>query len=222
MLERWKPRAVLRRFPFCHIRRGGRVPTKPPRPKLLWKFSFSCFRRTSLEILKFEPIENLFRHSTTGIAYGFRAGRRAAACGRRMTHRGAYPPLFFRGELEDVIHQELGLILIIALERRRRRTREDPVIVLALEQTGRHGGARADGLWVNDPAFHPIGFQTPAGLQEVGGGGGTVVSRIAGSVAFQAGRCGAAEEAPRHFGFLGGQHGDLFRYVGEGLARQGW
>ena len=28
----------------------------------------------------------------------------------------SYGALFFRGELEDVIHQELGLILIIALE----------------------------------------------------------------------------------------------------------
>ena len=52
----------------------------------------------------------------TSIARGFRSGRRAAGCGSRMTHRGADPPLFFRGELEDVIHQELGLILIIALE----------------------------------------------------------------------------------------------------------
>jgi len=52
----------------------------------------------------------------TSIAGGFRAGRRAAGCGPRMTHRGTDAPLFFRGELEDVIHQELGLILIIALE----------------------------------------------------------------------------------------------------------
>src|SRR5258708_5922222 len=140
------------------MRGGGRAPKKPPSPKPPWKFSFSCFRRTSLEILKFETIENLFRHTATAIACGFRAGRRTAGCCPRTTHRGADPPLFFRGEPEDVIHQELGLILIIALERRRRRTREDPVIVLALEQTGRHGGARADGLGVNDPAFHPIGF----------------------------------------------------------------
>jgi len=37
-------------------------------------------------------------------------------------------------------------------------------------------------------------------LQEVRSGGDAVVSRIAGGVAFQAGRGGAAEEAPRHFG----------------------
>jgi len=58
-------------------------------------------------------------------------------------------------------------------------------------------------------------------LQEVGGGGGAVVSRIAGGMAFQAGRGGAAEEAPRHFGFLCGQNGNLFWNIGEGLARKG-
>src|SRR6266571_2397849 len=36
----------------------------------------------------------------------------------------------------------------------------------------------------------------------------------------QAGRRRATEEAARHFGFLGGQHGNLFRNIREGLARQ--
>src|SRR5207244_1976106 len=102
-----------------------------------------------------------------GIASCFHRGRSVAARDTRAAHRGPDPPLFFRGELEDVIHQQLGLIFIIALERGRRRTRKDPVIVLPLEQTGRHGGAWADGLWVDDPALHPIGFQAATGLQEV-------------------------------------------------------
>src|SRR5256885_7680237 len=44
---------------------------------------------------------------------------------------------------------------------------------------------------------------------------------FAGGMAFQAGRGGAAEEAPRHFGFLCGQNGNLFWNIGEGLARKG-
>jgi len=76
------------------------------------------------------------------------------------------------------------------------------MIVLPLKQAGRHGRAGADGLRVNHPALHPIGFQAAAGLQEIGSGGDAIMSGIAGGVALEAGRGGAAEETARHLGFL--------------------
>src|SRR5439155_11141599 len=72
----------------------------------------------------------------------------------------------------------------------------------------------------DNPALHPIGFQAAAGLQEVGSSGSAVVSWIARSMTLQAGCRRAAEEAPRHLRFFRGQQRNLFRYVGEGLARQ--
>src|SRR5260370_29399954 len=112
------------------------------------------------------------------IAGGFCAGRWGAACRARTAHRGAYSTLLFRCELEDVIDQQFCLILVVAVERRRRRTGKHPVAVLALEETGRHGCARADGLRVEHPALHPIGLQAAAGLEEVRSGGEAIVSRI--------------------------------------------
>jgi len=50
------------------------------------------------------------------------------------------------------------------------------------------------------------GFRRPRACQEVGGGGSAAVSRIAVCVTLQAGRCRAAEQAPRHLCFLRGQH----------------
>jgi len=41
-------------------------------------------------------------------------------------------------------------------------------IIFALEKAGRHGGAGADGLRIDDPALDPIGLEAPLGLQEVG------------------------------------------------------
>src|SRR5437899_6879397 len=167
-----------------------------------------------------KPNENLFRRTAAGIARGFRAGRRAAGCGTGTAHGGTYSALLFRRELQDVVDQQFCLILVIAFERWRSRTGEDPVAVFAFEQTRRHGSARADGLRVDDPAFHPVGLQAAAGLQEIWGGGEAIVSWVAGGVTFQAGRGGTAEETARHFGFLGGEDGNLLRDVREGLARQ--
>src|SRR2546427_603565 len=83
-------------------------------------------------------------------------GGAGAGCGARTTHGSADSVLLFRRELENVIHQKFRLILVVAAERSGRRTGENPVAVFALEEAGRHGGARADGLRVDDPAFHPV------------------------------------------------------------------
>src|SRR5882762_6929353 len=166
--------------------------------------------------------KSLFRRAAI-VAGGFRSGLRAAGsgCGARTTHSSADSALLLGSELEDVVHQEFCLILVVAMERSGRWTGEDPMAVFTLEKAGWHGGAWADSLRVDDPAFHPVGLQTAAGLEEIGGGSEAIVSRVAGGVTFQAGRGGAAEEAARHFGFLGGQDGNLFWNVGERLPRQG-
>src|SRR5258706_9149751 len=166
--------------------------------------------------------KSLFRRAAT-VAGGFRSGRRVAGagCGARTTHGSADSALLFGGELENVIHQEFRLILVVAAERSGRRTGENPVAVFALEETGWHGGARTDSLRVDDPAFYPVRLQAATGLEEIGGGGEAIVRGVAGGVAFQAGRGRAAEEAARHFGFLGRQDGNLFWNVGERLASEG-
>src|SRR5450755_1986087 len=46
------------------------------------------------------------------------------------SHGGSHAPLFLGCELEDVIHQQLGLVLLVTLERRWRRSGENPMIVL--------------------------------------------------------------------------------------------
>src|SRR5271155_921963 len=146
--------------------------------------------------------------------------RRALRGRSRVSHGCADPPLLFPRELEDIFDQELRVILVVALERSRRRARENPVIIFALEQAGRHGRARADRLRVDNPALDPVGFQAASGLQEVGRSRGAVVRWIAGGVALQARRGGAAEEAARQGGFLGCQNWRLFRNVWERLARE--
>src|SRR2546427_737977 len=144
-----------------------------------------------------KPNENLFRRTAAGIARGFRAGRRAAGCGTGTAHGGTYSALLFRRELQDVVDQQFCLILVIAFERWRSRTGEDPVAVFAFEQTRRHGSARADGLRVDDPAFHPVRLQAAAGLKEVRGVGKGSGGRAAGAVTFRPGRDGAAQEPAR-------------------------
>src|SRR5580698_398783 len=47
-----------------------------------------------------------------------------------LPHGACYPALLFRSELKNIIHQQARLVLIIARERRRRRTGEYPVVVL--------------------------------------------------------------------------------------------
>src|SRR5438309_4263081 len=98
------------------------------------------------------------------------------------------------------------MVLVVSLKRRWSRTGEDPLAVYLFKKAGRHGGAWADGLRINDPSFHPIGLQTFLGQQEVGRCSGAIVSRIAGGVALEAGRGRAAEKTPRHLGFFRRQH----------------
>ena len=57
------------------------------------------------------------------------------------------------------------------------------MIVFPLEKAGWHGRARADRLWVDDPALHPIRFQAASGLQEVRRRCRAIVGRIAGLAA---------------------------------------
>src|SRR5262249_15051465 len=76
----------------------------------------------------------------------------------RLAHRGGNLALFFRRKLEDVIHQQLGMVLIVALERWRGRPSEHPLSVDMIEQSGRHRGTGTDGLRIGYPAFDPIGL----------------------------------------------------------------
>src|SRR5437016_1005666 len=162
---------------------------------------------------------NSFRSAAATVAGRFRT-RRTTGCSTRTAHGSANATLLFRCELENVIDQKLRVILIIALERSGRRSGENPVAVIALEESRRHGRAWSDGLRVEHPAFHPIGLQAAPSLEEVWSGGETIVSRVARSVALQAGSGSATEKAASHFCFLGGQDGNLFRNVREGLARE--
>src|SRR5438309_6970144 len=77
--------------------------------------------------------------------------------GGRSAHGGGHTLLLFRSELKDVIHEQLGVILVIALERWRRRSGKHPVVVDLGEQAGRHGSAGTDRWWIGDPAFHAVG-----------------------------------------------------------------
>ena len=99
-----------------------------------------------------------------------------------MPHGCRNAPLLPGRELEDVVHQQFAVVLIVALERRRCRARKYPMVVLPLEEPGGHRGTRADGLRIKNPAFDPIRLQTLLCEQEVGRGGDLVVLRIAGGV----------------------------------------
>src|SRR5437773_3643863 len=157
---------------------------------------------------------NLFRGAAATVAGRFRAGRTTERS-TGTAHGSANATLLFRRELQNVVDQKLRVILIIALERSGRRSGENPVAIVTLEEARRHGGARSDGLRVEHPTFHPIGLQAAAGLEEIGSGGEAIVSRLAGGVAFQARRGGAAEEAARQSGFFRGEDGNLFRNIRE-------
>src|ERR1700676_1163307 len=180
-------------------------------------FVFILFSASPLKISKI--LFSLLRSELSRVAAATFRGA-ASVRGPRSAHRCAHAPLLFRRELENIFDEELGVVLVVSVEGCGRGAGERPAIVFALEQAGRHGGAGADGLGVNDPAFDPIGFQATFGLQEVGGGGGLIVRRIAGGVALQARSGWAAEKAARHVRFLGGERRWLFRNVREGLARE--
>src|SRR5215472_14378712 len=129
--------------------------------------------------------------------------RRPSARGACAAHRSGDAALLVSGELQNVIDEKPCVVFVIALKRRRRRSGKDPMIVLALEEAGRHGSARANSLRIDHPAFHPVGLEPAAGLKEVWRRRDAVVPGIAGGVALQARRGGAAEEAARHFSFFG-------------------
>src|SRR6185312_14066355 len=113
------------------------------------------------------------------------------------SHGSRHPPLFFRRELEYVVNQQFTVVFVISLERRWRRTGEDPVIVLPPEQSRGHGRAWTDGLRIQDPALGPVWLQAFFRQQEVGCGGDPVMLRIAGGMAFQARRGRARKQAAR-------------------------
>src|SRR4029077_6877280 len=113
---------------------------------------------------------------------------RTDACSWRPAHRSAHTSLLFGCELENILHQQLSMILFVSLERRGSRAGEYPPAVFVSEQPGGHGGARADGLRVDNPTLHPIGLQASLGLQEVRRSCGSIMSGITRGVTFQAGR----------------------------------
>src|SRR5260370_20247944 len=108
----------------------------------------------------------------SGVAWRAYTRRAAAARRSRAAHRRAHSSLFFRSELENIFDEELGVVLVVSVERRRSGAGEGPAIIFALEKSGRHGGAGADGLRVDDPALDPFGFEARLGCGEGGGVGG--------------------------------------------------
>src|SRR5579872_447937 len=117
----------------------------------------------------------------------------AAIRGSRMSHGCAHSPLLFRCQLENVVHQQLRVILIVTLEGCWRGPRKDPVIILLLEEARGHRRTWADRLWVNNPALHPIRLEPTLRLQKIRRGSSTIVRGIASRVALQA-RCGRTAE----------------------------
>src|SRR5262249_48170525 len=146
----------------CCIRPATRAstPSQPP----CWSSSsfFSCF---------FSPKfvrANLFLSSAARAAGPLHCRRRRSTSRGFLAQPGTDAPLLFRGKRKDVIHEQLGVVLVVAVEGCGCGAGEDPPAVLLLEKPGRHRRARADRLWVDDPALDPVGFQTPLGLQEIG------------------------------------------------------
>src|SRR5580692_2944958 len=147
--------------------------------------------------------------------------RRSVAAGSpRVPHRGADAPLFLGRELEDVVHQELRLILVVALERRRSRPRENPVIIFAPKKPRRHGRTWTDRLGIDNPPFYPIRLQTALGLEEIRRRSRAIMRGIASGVAFQTRSGRTTEEAARHLRFFGCEHRRMIWNVGEGLPRE--
>src|SRR5208283_4926706 len=110
------------------------------------------------------------------------------------------------------------MILFVPLERGWSRAREYPPAVIASKQSGRHGGARTDGLRVDNPTLHPIGFQASFGLQEVRRSCGSIMDGIPCGMTLQAGCRVAGEQAARHLSLFRGQRRDFLWNVGKGLA----
>src|SRR5260370_11570088 len=148
-------------------------------------------------------------------------GRSPAPAGLAATHGSSHTVLLFRSELENIIDEQPRVILVITLECGWRRTGEYPMVVLALEQTGGHCRAGANGLRIDNPAFHPVGFQAFAGQQKIGRRGSAIMGGIAGRVTFEARRRGAGEQDAPQFRFLRRQRGRPFRGYRERLPREG-
>src|SRR5208337_1448944 len=72
-----------------------------------------------------------------------------------------------RSQLEQVADQQLRVVAVISLERRRCGTGENIMVRLELEQAGRHGRAGIDQSRVENPMAGPIGLQ-PAGSRKFG------------------------------------------------------
>jgi len=77
---------------FLPHRRGGQVPTRLPSPNCYRSIRFHVF---AVPLLKFESSKRLKIYSGAPRQYcrRFRAGRRAAGRGRRMTHGSTYSSL---------------------------------------------------------------------------------------------------------------------------------
>src|SRR5208282_4270135 len=149
------------------------------------------------------------------------SGRSSLRTGLAAPHGSGHTALLFRSELENIIHEQPGVILIIPLECGRRRSGEHPVVVQALEQTGGHRCTRTDGLWINDPAFNPVRLQTVVRQKKIGRRGSSIMRSIAGRVTLQARRRAAGEQAACHVRFLRRQRRRLVRNIRKGLPREG-
>src|SRR5690242_8555261 len=122
----------------------------------------------------------------TGTATCTRRRRARTVCGSRAAHRSRDTALLLGGQLQDVIDKQPRMVFIVALERGRCRSGKDPVPILALEESGWHRSARADGLRIDHPLLHPIGLQAPARLQKIGRGSSPIMRGIAGGMTLQA------------------------------------
>src|SRR6266576_3784758 len=144
---------------------------------------------------------------------------RSRDAGSRAAHRRCHAALLFRSELEDVVDQQLGVVLIVAFERRRGRTCEHPMVVHTVEQSRWHRCARTNGLRIGDPTLHPVGLETLLGQQEIRCRSVRVMLCIAGRMALQTRRRCARKQAACHLGFLRGKRGHLLRDIRHGLLR---
>src|ERR1700735_3627220 len=87
-------------------------------------------------------------------------------------------PLFFRGQLEHIADEQVGMIAMVRVEARWHRSGEYPAIIVLPEQPGGHGSTRSDKLWIRDPALGPGWPQPFLGQQKVWRRGVLVVARV--------------------------------------------
>src|ERR1700732_4939233 len=75
--------------------------------------------------------------------------------------------LLLRCHLKHITNQQVRMVSHISLEASRKRTGEDPMIVLPAEQSRRHGGSRVNELGIGNPALGPRRAQPLLRQQEV-------------------------------------------------------